>query len=58
MRGLLGIALSGAGPSILALVNDNDDEIGARVACCFEARGIEATIRALEVDNEGCRVVS
>jgi len=58
MRGLLGIALSGAGPSILALVNDNDDEIGARVASCFEARGIEATIRALEVDNEGCRVVS
>jgi homoserine kinase len=58
MPGLLGIALSGAGPSILALVNDNDDEIGARVASCFEARGIEATIRALEVDNEGCRVVS
>ena len=58
MPGLLGIALSGAGPSILALVNDNDDEIGARVASCFEACGIEATIRALEVDNEGCRVVS
>jgi len=55
--GLLGIALSGAGPSILALVDDNDDEIGARVASCFEARGIEATIRALEVDNEGSRVM-
>ena len=57
MPGLLGIALSGAGPSILALVDDNDDEIGARVANCFEARGIEATIRVLEVDNEGCRVL-
>ena len=57
MPGLLGIALSGAGPSILALVDDNDDEIGARVASCFEARGIEATIRVLEVDNEGCRVL-
>jgi homoserine kinase len=57
MRGLLGIALSGAGPSIVALVDDNDDEIGARVASCFQARGIEATIRTLEVDNEGCRVM-
>lgn len=58
MQGLLGIALSGAGPSILALVNDNDDEIGARLASCFEAHGIEATSRVLEVDNEGCRVMS
>jgi homoserine kinase len=56
-QGLLGIALSGAGPSILALVDNNDDEIGARVASCFEARGIEATTRILEVDNEGCRVM-
>ena len=58
MQGLLGIALSGAGPSILALVDDNDDEIGTRVAKCFEARGIEATIRILEVDNHGCSVIS
>ena len=57
MRGLLGIALSGAGPSILALVDDNDEEIGARVASCFQARGIEATTRILEVDNDGCRVM-
>jgi homoserine kinase len=58
MQGLLGIALSGAGPSIVALADDNDAEIGVRVASCFEARGIEATIRTLEVDNEGCRVLS
>jgi len=57
MQGLLGIALSGAGPSIVALVDDNDDEIGARVASCFGAHGIEATTRVLEVDNEGCRVM-
>ena len=58
MPGLLGIALSGAGPSIVALVDDNDDEIGARLASCFEAHGIEATTRVLEVDNDGCRVLS
>jgi homoserine kinase len=53
LKGLLGIALSGAGPSIVALVDDNEDEVGARIATCFEAHNIESTIRILEVDNEG-----
>jgi homoserine kinase len=57
MEGLLGIALSGAGPSIVALVDDNDDEIGARIAGCFRAHKIESNVRTLEVDNEGCRVI-
>lgn len=57
MPGLLGIALSGAGPSIVALVDDNDQEIGVRIASCFEARNIESTIRTVEVENEGCRVM-
>ncbi|HEX6649787.1 MAG TPA: homoserine kinase [Pyrinomonadaceae bacterium] len=56
MNGLLGLALSGAGPSIVALVNDHDDEIGARIASCFQARKIDATVRKLEADNEGCRL--
>src|SRR5262245_35048065 len=34
-EGLLGIALSGAGPSIIALVNDNGKAIGNRIAACF-----------------------
>ena len=54
MPGLLGVALSGAGPSIVALVDDNEDEIGARIASCFKARNIESTTRILDVDNEGC----
>jgi homoserine kinase len=58
MHGLLGIALSGAGPSIVALVDDNDEEIGACVASCFSARRIESTIRILEVDNEGCQLIA
>jgi len=57
MPGLLGIALSGAGPSILALVTDHDDEIGARITSCFRAHKIDATVRTLEVDNEGCRLL-
>ena len=55
MPGLLGVALSGAGPSIVALVDDNDDEIGARIASCFKARNVESTTRTLAVDNRGCR---
>lgn len=58
MPGLLGIALSGAGPSILALVDDNEEEIGTKISNCFQARNIESTVRTLEVDNKGCRVVS
>jgi homoserine kinase len=58
MTGLLGIALSGAGPSIVALVNDNDEEIGARIASCFRQHKIESTLRTLAVDNEGFRVTS
>jgi homoserine kinase len=57
MQGLLGIALSGAGPSILALVDDNDDVIGERIASCFRKHQIESTVRSLEVDNDGCSVI-
>ncbi len=56
MEGLLGIALSGAGPSIVALVDAHDEEIGERLASCFRAYKIESTVRTLEVDNEGCRL--
>lgn len=54
MPGLLGIALSGAGPSILALVDDRAEEIGERIASCFRSHQIESTIRILAADNEGC----
>jgi homoserine kinase len=52
--GLLGIALSGAGPSIVALVDSNEEEIGSRIANCFQSRRIGSTVRTLDVDNEGC----
>lgn len=58
MPGLLGIALSGAGPSIVALVDDNDQEIAARIASCFQAHNIESTTRTLEVDNDGIQMLS
>jgi homoserine kinase len=57
MPGLLGVALSGAGPSILALVHGHEEEIGARIASCFSAHKIQSTVRTLDVDNEGCRLL-
>jgi len=57
MPGLLGVALSGAGPSILALATDNTDAIGEKLASCFHAHKIQSTVRTLEVDNEGCRLL-
>jgi hypothetical protein len=49
-------ALSGAGPSIIALVKDHEKEIGESIAGCFSAHKIRSTIRVLEVDNEGCQI--
>jgi homoserine kinase len=57
LPGLLGIALSGAGPSIIALVTDNEDEIGARLTNCFRTHRIDSTTRTLEIDNQGCRLL-
>src|SRR5262245_26101308 len=54
--GLLGLALSGAGPSILALAKDHEKEIGETIAACFSAQKIRSTVRVLEVDNAGCQV--
>lgn len=57
MPGLLGVALSGAGPSIVALVDANEKQIGSKIASCFSAHQIQSTVRVLDVDNEGCRVL-
>lgn len=57
MPGLLGVALSGAGPSIVALVDANEKQIGNKIASCFRAHNIQSTVRVLDVDNEGCRVI-
>ena len=58
--GLLGIALSGAGPSVLALAQDHADEIGETIVQSFQRHGIKSKARQLETDNTGYqgRVIS
>jgi homoserine kinase len=51
--GLIGLALSGSGPSIVALACDHYDEIGETIAGKFRAHSLKATVLLLEVDNDG-----
>ena len=55
MPGLLGLALSGSGPSVVALAQDHFAEIGAAIARNFKRQGISAQVRQLEIDTAGCR---
>ncbi len=51
--GLLGIALSGSGPSIIALATDSFDAIGKSVAHHFKNHRLATTIRCLDVAADG-----
>jgi homoserine kinase len=51
--GLLGLALSGSGPSVIALAQDHLAEIGEAIASSFRRHGLPAMVRLLEVDREG-----
>jgi len=54
--GLLGLALSGAGPSILALADDHFDELGMAIAACFHRHGLDSTVRLLDGDDLGRQI--
>jgi homoserine kinase len=51
--GLVGVALSGSGPSVVALALDHFEQIGEAIAKSFRSHDMPATVRVLEVDREG-----
>ena len=51
--GLLGVALSGAGPSVVAFCSGHAEEVGAAMVECFRTKNIAARARRLPVDTEG-----
>lgn len=51
--GLLGICLSGAGPTILALATDNFDAIAGEIVKIFKEVEVEVDWEVLEVDERG-----
>ncbi len=55
--GLLGVAISGAGSTMIAFVSGNAKEIGRRMQLPFEAHGISSRILEIKVDNDGRRFV-
>ncbi len=51
--GLLATALSGAGPSVLVLANENVPSVAAAVQGCFAAHGHSSTVYSLPIDTVG-----
>jgi len=55
--GLLGVSISGAGSTMIALALDNASEIGKRMQVPFNSLGIPSRVMELDVDNEGRRLI-
>lgn len=56
-QGALGVALSGAGPCLLAFANCNYDEIGVGMVQAFANNHITANYLLLAIDTEGAQVI-
>jgi homoserine kinase len=56
--GLAGVALSGSGPTVIALATDRFQEIGKAIADCFKMRGYASAIRKLSVAQKGLIVTT
>ncbi|MGB6431671.1 MAG: homoserine kinase [Candidatus Acidiferrales bacterium] len=54
--GLLGVALSGAGPSVLAFADGHCQAIGEDIAAAFARHGMRSTVRVLTAGVPGARV--
>ena len=54
IKGLLGVALSGAGPTVFAFVDPKrSTEIGNALTATFEKNGVKAAAHLLEIDTAG-----
>ncbi|KAF3197388.1 Trihydroxynaphthalene reductase [Orbilia oligospora] len=55
-HGLLGICLSGAGPTILALATENFERIAEEILARFAKEGVHCIWKVLEPVQEGAQV--
>jgi homoserine kinase len=51
--GLLGVALSGAGPSLIAFCDGHAADVGKAVSECFHRKAISAEVKHLPIDPTG-----
>jgi homoserine kinase len=55
--GALGVALSGAGPTLLAIAQDNIATVATSLQNAFQKKGISCQTRQLLVDTTGATVL-
>jgi homoserine kinase len=55
--GALGVALSGAGPTLLAIAQENSAAVSAALREAFQCHGITCQTRQLHVDTTGATVL-
>ena len=55
--GALGVALSGAGPTLFAIARQNEKAIGEAMAEVWKSHGIESTVYPLPIDTDGTTIV-
>lgn len=56
--GAHGAALSGAGPTAIALAETSFEAIGKAMSSAFDKHDISCRIRILDIDNSGCQVIT
>lgn len=57
-EGLLGVALSGAGPTVIALADSHEKEIGRAMQDVFAHYGLSSRVRLLKADHQGLTLES
>ncbi len=56
--GAVGVALSGAGPTLIAFARDSCADIGKAMASAFRIHGIESTVQVLTPTTEGATILT
>lgn len=56
-QGALGVAISGAGPCLIAFADHHDEEIGKAMVQAFASKEIKASYLVLGIDGEGAKVI-
>ncbi len=54
--GALGVFLSGAGPTVCAIVHSNEEQVAESMVNAFMRAGVNASYKILRASREGCRV--
>lgn len=57
MNGLIGLYLSGSGPTVCAFANGNEINIAKKLSGIFEEENITVNVNIMKADNKGVRTV-